>query len=181
MLKDMPMKFVGNYSSWMTEQKIMEYLSACQWEPYSLASGLDTVSGHPILEKIRKQAEPWYSNDKAFFHMLGPHSPEMKTFNFDLPSLPETRKEINWWFVKLYPGEFQCMHVDAHTINVKNLVRYTIFLQDWEPGHIFVLDNEYVANYRAGDMYEWSDPLSLHAPANIGYNPRYTFQITLNN
>ena len=174
------MKFIGNYSSWIKEQKIIENITSLQWEKFSLASGLDTVSGHPVLEKIRELAYPWYSNDQAFFHTLGPDSQEIANFKFDLPDLPATRTNTNWWFVKLLPGEYQCMHLDAHTVDVKNLVRYTIFLQDWEPGHIFVLDDEYISNYKAGDMYEWSDPLSLHAPANIGYNPRYTFQITLN-
>jgi hypothetical protein len=174
------MKFIGNYKSWIEDQGIAKFLMSCQWEPSSLLSAVEKLTGHPVIDKIQKQAKPWYSKDDKFFYMLGPHSLEMKKFKFELPKLPETRKEVNWWFVKLNPGEFQCMHVDAHTLDVKNLVRYTIFLQDWEPGHIFVLDNQYIANYKAGDMYEWSDPLSLHGPANIGFNPRYTFQITLN-
>ena len=174
------MKFIGNYSSWITEQRIMEHLTVRPWERSSLASAVEKLTGHPILDKIRELAEPWYNNDQKGFYMLGSSSPKMEDFKFDLPILPKTRKEINWWFVKLCPGEFQCMHVDAHTLDVKNLVRYTIFLQDWEPGHIFVLDDQYISNYKAGDMFEWSDPLSVHCPANIGYNSRYTFQITLN-
>jgi hypothetical protein len=54
-----------------------------------------------------------------------------------------------------------------------------MFLQDWEPGHIFVYDDKIAANYKAGDMFEWSDPMTIHGPANIGYNTRYTLQITL--
>jgi len=174
------MKFIGNYSSWIVEQKIMDHLFSCKWEHSSFALALENFSKHPVMEKIKKLAKPWYSNDHSFFNMLGPCSPEMADFKFNLPDLPETRKQIDWWFIKLNPGQFQCMHVDSHTLDVKNLVRYTIFLQDWEPGHIFVLDDQYIANYKAGDMYEWSDPLLLHGPANIGYNPRYTCQITLN-
>jgi len=174
------MKFIGNYKSWIVEQKIMEYLTDCQWEISSFSSAVGKLSGHPVLEKIRKQAEPWYIDSKKSFSMLGPCSPEMKKFTFNLPTLPEKRNKLDWWFIKLNPGEFQCMHVDAHTLDVKNLVRYTIFLQDWEPGHIFVLDDNYVSNYKAGDAYEWSDPLSIHGPANIGFNPRYTLQITMN-
>jgi hypothetical protein len=79
----------------------------------------------------------------------------------------------------LYPGEFQAMHIDPQLTEVNNPVRYTMFLQDWEPGHIFVWDDQYIANYKAGDMYEWSDPMTVHGPANIGYNTRYTLQITM--
>jgi hypothetical protein len=174
------MKFINNYISWIKDQKIMEQLTSCQWEKSILASAKDIQVGHPVLDQIRKISEPWYGNSQACFHMLGPSSLCMNNFKFNLPDLPETRQQINWWFIKLNPGEFQAMHIDPHTLDVANLVRYTIFLQDWEPGHIFVWDDKYIANYKAGDMYEWSDSLSMHGPANIGYNPRYTLQITLN-
>jgi hypothetical protein len=174
------MKYIGNYKSWIEEQKIMEHLSACQGEVSPVWPG-DFYSGHPILEKIKESGRAGYSDNRFVFHQLGPHSPEMANFKFELPTVPESRSNVNWWFVKLYPGEFQIMHIDPHTVEVTNLVRYTIFLQDWEPGHIFVWDNKYIADYKAGDMYEWSDPMSVHAPANIGYNTRYTFQMTLHN
>jgi hypothetical protein len=172
------MKFIGNYLSWMKEQKIMEHLTSVQgektpvWQP-------EKWTGHPILDKFQELCRPGYSSNKHFFHMLGPTAPEMKGFEFSLPDLPETRSQVNWWFVKLYPGEFQAMHIDPHLTDVKDPIRYTMFLQDWEPGHIFVWDNQYIADYKAGDMYEWSDPMTIHGPANIGYNTRYTLQITL--
>ena len=75
--------------------------------------------------------------------------------------------------------QFQAMHIDPQLTEVGNFVRYTMFLQDWEPGHIFVWDDQYISNYKAGDMYEWSDPMTVHGPANIGYNTRYTLQITM--
>ena len=54
-----------------------------------------------------------------------------------------------------------------------------MFLQDWEPGHIFAYDDKMLSNYKAGDLYEWSDPECVHGPTNIGYTPRLTLQITL--
>jgi hypothetical protein len=103
----------------------------------------------------------------------------MEGYDFVYPELPETRKHAPWWFVKLYPGEFQAMHIDPHLTEVSNFVRYTMFLQDWEPGHIFAYDDKMLSNYKAGDLYEWSDPECIHGPANIGYNTRLTLQITL--
>jgi hypothetical protein len=110
---------------------------------------------------------------------MNPKSKEMQDFNFTLPAVPEKRSNINWWFVMLYPGEFQAMHIDPQLTEVKNPVRYTMFLQDWEPGHIFVYDDKIAANYKAGDLFEWSDPMTVHGPANIGYRTRYTLQITM--
>lgn len=172
------MKYIGNYSYWLKEQRIIEHLTECQgditpvWQP-------DKWTGNPTVEKFKELARPGYSSNKHFFHQMNIDSEEMKDYNFSLPLLPKRRLEKNWWFVMLYPGEFQAMHVDPQLLNVKNPVRYTMFLQDWEPGHIFVYDDKIVTNYKAGDMFEWSDPMTVHGPANIGYNTRYTLQITL--
>ena len=172
------MKYIGNFINWIDEQHIIEHLTSCQgdrtpvWQP-------DRWSGNPTLEKFTEMARPGYSDNKHFFHQMNPNSKEMQSFKFTLPEVPEQRKNINWWFVMLYAGEFQAMHIDPQLTEVKNFVRYTMFLQDWEPGHIFVWDDKYISNYKAGDMYEWSDPMTVHGPANIGYHTRYTLQITL--
>lgn len=172
------MKYIGNYRHWIEDQKIMEFLMLCKgdttpvWQP-------DRWVGNAILDRYREMARPGYSSNKHFFHQLNPKSPEIKNFKFEFPDVPEKRKSINWWFVILYPGEFQAMHIDPQLTEVDNPVRYTMFLQDWEPGHIFVYDDKVAANYKAGDMFEWSDSMCIHGPANIGYNTRYTLQITM--
>ena len=174
------MKFIGNFKSWIEEHGIMEHLTSCQgdstpvWQP-------DRWSGNPILESFKEKARPGYSNNKFFFHQMNPKSKEMQNFDFSLPNVPKKRSKVNWWFVMLYPGEFQAMHVDPQLTEVKDFVRYTMFLQDWEPGHVFVWDDKYISNYKAGDMFEWSDPMTVHGPVNIGYNTRYTLQITMYN
>ena len=140
------MKYIDNFVEWITEQRIIEHLSSCQgdqtpvWQPYRW-------QGNPILEKFTEMARPWYSNNRYFFHQMNPKSKEMQDFKFTLPNVPAHRNNINWWFVMLYPGEFQAMHIDPQLTEVKNFVRYTMFLQDWEPGHIFVYDDNYISNY----------------------------------
>jgi hypothetical protein len=172
------MKYIGNYKSWIEEQEIMKHLTNCQgdrtpvWQP-------DRWSGNPTLEKFKDIDRSGYSNNNFFFHQMNPKSEEMQNFKFTLPKTPDNRSKVNWWFVMLYPGEFQAMHIDPQLTEVKNFVRYTMFLQNWEPGHIFVWDDKYISNYKAGDMYEWNDPMTVHGPANIGYNTRYTLQITM--
>jgi len=172
------MKYIDNFLDWINEQHIIEHLSSCQgdktpvWQP-------NRWQGNPILEKFTEMARPGYSNNKFFFHQMNPTSREMQDFKFTLPNVPEQRSNVSWWFVMLYPGEFQAMHIAPQLTEVINPVRYTMFLQDWEPGHIFVYDDKYISNYKAGDMFEWSDSMTVHGPANIGYNTRYTLQITM--
>jgi hypothetical protein len=172
------MRFVNNYNNWIKENNIIEMLKLKKgdrtpvWQP-------DRWSGNETLEKFKELARPGYSNNQFFFHQLNSTSNEMKDYEFPWFELPEAREKSFWWFVMLYPGEFQAMHIDPHLTEIKNFVRYTMFLQDWEPGHIFVYDDKILTNYKAGDLYEWNDPETIHGPANIGYNPRYTLQITL--
>ena len=71
------------------------------------------------------------------------------------------------------------MHIDPHLVEVTNPVRYTMFLEDYHPGHIFVWDDQLATNYKAGDLFEWSDPMIVHGCTNISYQNRYTLQITM--
>jgi hypothetical protein len=171
------MKFISNYSDWITPE-LMNHLKTHDgdhtpvWQP-------DRWQGHPILDEYREKARWCYSNNSPMFHQFNARSIDMQEFKVTLPELPETRKHIQWWFVKLYPGEMQAMHVDPHLLSVSNPVRYTMFLEDFVPGHIFVYDDKIMSNYKAGDMYEWSDPMIVHGVSNISYTTRYTLQITL--
>lgn len=171
------MNYIGNYKQWIEDNKIIEFLKSIKgdttpvWQP-------DRWQGNEILDNIREKVRPGYSNNKFFFHQVSQDSKECQDFNFVWPSIPYKRNNHFWWFVILYPGEFQPMHIDPHLTELKNFVRYTLFLQDWEPGHIFAYDNKMLSGYKAGDMFEWSNPETLHGPVNIGYHPRYTLQIT---
>lgn len=171
------MDYVGNFKDWIVKNKVIDYLESIHgdrvpvWQP-------DRWKGNAILDDIREKVRPGYSNNRFFFHQINSTSKEAKDLNFVWPDIDYNRKQRFWWFVILYPGEFQPMHVDPHLTELTNFRRFTMFLQDWEPGHIFTYDDKIITNYRAGDMYEWNDPMTLHGPVNIGYNTRYTLQIT---
>jgi hypothetical protein len=124
-------------------------------------------------------ARPGFAHKDHNFHQFNEGSIDMQHFRVELPNFPEKRKHCFWWFVKLLPGEMQALHIDPHLVEVKNPVRYTMFLKDFEPGHIFVYDDKMISNYKAGDVYEWSDPMIVHGVVNIGYNTRYTLQVTM--
>jgi hypothetical protein len=171
------MKFVGNYKNWITPE-LMNHLKSHEgdhtpvWQP-------ERWQGHPVLDEYREKARWCYSKNTPMFHQFNARSIDMQEFKVVLPELPESRAQLQWWFVKLYPGEMQAMHVDPHLLSVSNPVRYTMFLEDFVPGHIFVYDDKLMSNYKAGDMYEWSDPMIVHGVSNISYTTRYTLQITL--
>lgn len=171
------MKYIGNYANWITPELITHLKThkgdtVPVWQP-------ERWTGHPLLEKFRELARPGYSQNSPLFQQFNIKSKDMQGFNIQVPTFPKTRKHSFWWFVKLLPGQMQAMHIDPHLVDVQNPVRYTMFLQDYIPGHIFVYDDYLSTNYKAGDVFEWSDPMIIHGCVNISYETRYTMQVTM--
>jgi len=170
------MKYVGNYKDWITPE-LMNHLKnntgdvTPVWQP-------DRWQGNPILDEYREKARPAYSHNTSTFHQFNQSSKDMQDFPITLPELPITGNNCHWWFIKLLSGELQAMHIDPHLLDVTNPVRYSMFLEDYQIGHIFVYDDKLLTDYKAGDVYEWSDPMCVHGCMNIGFETRYTMQIT---
>jgi len=171
------MEYIQNCASWVTADllKILEINEGDHipvWQP-------NRWQGNSILDTFREKARPHFEKQTPMFHQFDKNNPAFKNFHLELPVLPKTRKNLHWWFIKLLPGEMQTLHIDPHLLDVNNPVRYTMFLQNYEPGHIFMYEDYLATNYKKGDLFEWSDPMLIHGCVNISYNIRYTLQITL--
>ncbi len=171
------MKYAGNYSWWI-KSELLDMLE-------SLDSGVTKLhdsgrwTGHPSLEQYREKIKAYEYREGDTFQQFFRMSNAFKDNPITIPELPETRNEIFWWIVKLKPGQFQTMHVDPHLYQSVNPVRYTMYLQDWQPGHIFVYKNKMITNYKAGDLYQWDDGIMEHGAANISTTTRYSLQISM--
>lgn len=165
------MYFIKNYKEWVNDD-IISYLD-------SLTTGEVEVGHVRVSDTLKSERDPitlkpW----NQWFDFME----EMKSKGIDLPEMPVQRQNTSWWIVRLKPGQFQPIHVDPHLLGSINPKRYTIFLQDYEPGHIYIYDeNKIAVNYKAGDLYEWDekDYYKLHGAANISYKTRYTVQICM--
>jgi hypothetical protein len=171
------MDYIGNFKHWITPELLAHLKTKSGdltpvWQP-------DRWQGHPLLDEFREKARPGYSHKNHNFYQFNIRSEDMKDFKIMLPDLPKNRKYCHWWFVKLEPGQMQAMHIDPHLVEVKNPVRYTMYLQDYIPGHIFIWDDKMSSNYKIGDVFEWSDPMIVHGCVNISFETRYTLQITM--
>ena len=169
------MDYIGNYKEWITDD-LMDYLKTHDgdtrpvWQP-------ERWQGHPLLDEFREKCRGGYAHKNHDFQQFNGNTAGM--IPITLPQLPKQRSQCHWWFIKLLPGQMQAMHIDPHLVEVKNPVRYTMYLQDYHPGHIFVWDDKISANYKAGDLFEWSDPMIVHGCTNISFETRYTLQITM--
>jgi len=88
-------------------------------------------------------------------------------------------------FITQTPGNTLPLHQDLF-INFKikynldpksqNVVRYMIFMEDWQPGHTFLVEDETIINWKKGDMIYWGD--KYHLGSNAGKVPKTTLNIT---
>lgn len=169
------MKLIGNYKSFITKE-LMEYLDSLEtgvvkiWDP-------NRWENHPARDFYKKMENTNYSKRDDQYQQFFKFSDEMK--NINLPEFPGKRKQEFWWLVKIKPGQFQPVHFDPHLTGAVNPLRCTMFLQDWEPGHIYVYNDKMITDYKAGDIFMWDDEWQMHGVANIGYNTRYTIQIAM--
>lgn len=170
------MIYIDNFSNWITPQ-FMNHIANRQgdtvpvWQP-------DRWKGHPMLDEARERARSGYSHRSHDFQQFNAKSKDMQDFDLTLFEIPNDTRPAVWWVVKLLPGQMQAMHFDPHLLETPDPARYTLFLEDWKPGHIFVWDDKIITDYKAGDLYKWEDPMCYHGCVNIGYDTRYTLQIT---
>jgi hypothetical protein len=101
---------------------------------------------------------------------------EKQDVSFDITP-PFVNGEYHWWITKLYPGQYMPMHTDPHTHD-RPCIRYWCPLQDYHPGHIFVLNDEMITKYEKGDVWTYDSEHDVHGAANIGHIPRIVLQVT---
>lgn len=91
-------------------------------------------------------------------------------------------------FYKMDTGNILPHHRDTYNyykklFNIKNnmsIWRAVVFLEDWQPGHIFEIEGNLLSKWKAGEYVLWQYDAE-HMAANLGLNPRYTAQITFTN
>ena len=81
---------------------------------------------------------------------------------------------------KVYPGKFVPWHWDIEDKEEEwllqgNLVRYVIFIQKPQIGHMFPLENKCFYNINQGELWQWDNYTDWHAGVNLGTVPHYLF------
>jgi len=163
------MKYIGNFKDWIKQE----------WVDYLLVHDgtlrPKTASENPDTEEFRIATSVGYDLTQTWWH----HYCNTSCPLLISPPIP-TDKEYMWWFIKLLPGGMMPVHRDPHVTEdgKYNVTRYWMPLQDYVPGHVFVYNNIFMTDYKAGDLWAYSDANEIHGACNISYVPRLTFQFT---
>lgn len=95
-------------------------------------------------------------------------------------------KDIGTSYYRMKPGTVMPMHSDLYRAYIKRfglenkkhkVRRALILLEDWKQGHYLDCMGRAFVHWRAGDVVEWSYD-TPHTAANVGFEDRYTLQIT---
>ena len=163
------MEYIGNFASWIKQTWIDELLSS---RGTARPKEGQQPNSPEMSEEYRKAIEAGYDPKAVYFYMFD------KT-NFSQEIVPPfVTGNYHWWITKMLPGQFMPVHVDPHTLYEKNSNRYWCPLQDWEPGHVFVYEDQVITKYKAGDVWRYSNSNALHGASNIGHTTRLVLQIS---
>jgi hypothetical protein len=92
-------------------------------------------------------------------------------------------KYFSWSIYRMNPGCCLPEHGDTYARfrdlhnHDGDIHRAVVFMEDWQSGHVFEIEKQPIAEWRAGDYVVWKND-TLHLAANVGKTPRYTLQIT---
>ena len=95
-------------------------------------------------------------------------------------------QDIGTSYYRMTSGTVMPEHSDRYVNYIKrfglqgrehSVKRALVFLEDWKSGHYLDCMGQAVVHWRAGDVVEWTYD-TPHTAANIGFEDRYTLQIT---
>lgn len=89
---------------------------------------------------------------------------------------------VRSWISKIDPGYCAPWHWDVDDneqeyMDNGQLFRYSVFIDNPHPGHIFVIDNETFTNQCKGTVIKWADYRAWHAGSNVGLAPKFMYHI----
>lgn len=175
------MKYIGNYFHWIDPN----------WEKDLLLIEGDVIphpNGADKDDTFDNTKPPWKGTDPRHGLETWEYMPRCVTYRkHNFANGPtELPFDIDcdgwtWFFVKIYPGHAQPIHQDyfdnpplptgAKSVEIN---RFWIPLQNYKRGHILLYEDTLIANYKAGDVFQYQDPTHWHAGANMGHTTRLT-------
>jgi len=162
----MGLRYIGNYIDWVKPEWI-EFFKNTQGQPRPPSIPIDQY--HTNVYK--RAAESGYDMTAVHFWYF-----KHTNVPFDIVPPWITTNNYYWWMVKMMPAQYMNMHQDPDV--EKNVVRYWMPWTDYESGHVFIINDELITNYKAGDVFAYAKQDAYHGSANIGYTTRYVLQVT---
>jgi hypothetical protein len=157
------MKLIGNFAECIKNEWVEEILSLPKQWPRPFCEGSPE---HKRLE------DAGYDLSTSHWAVIDPQD---VNFKIDFPFLTG---EWEWWIARLLPGQYMPMHIDPHP-KEKTGKFYWIPLQDYISGHVFIIKDNFIKDYKKGDAFIFDNLADLHGSANIGMIPKITLLVSV--
>ena len=144
------------------------------------------ISNKKVLEKIQSYKSWGYKKENTkFFRAFSEDYKKVFQKFINFSGLKFATSSI----IKQPPGNTIPWHYDTHInfykklkqkklkIKKKEIIRYMIFLEDWDWGHFFCVGSSLMNKWKKGDIITW-DPIIHHSGSNGGMKPKVTMNIT---
>lgn len=177
-------------------------------DPRTVSLKADVVTMDPFVRLLQRQIDATVPHTDAFKDAedKGAVVQTLKEFNNDvartttetpkthfLYEIPPVIQQVSDLFAldncmtRIHvqkPGEMWPLHFDAldtiafNVANPEQIMRLTINLSDWQPGHFWSVGNYIWQDWRAGDVTVIDHINVPHCTANTSHEARVTLQIT---
>ena len=179
-------QYIGNLKTDYSQvDKLVKNLNSNS-KPEHAVEENPSISNKKVLEKIKSYTSWGYKKENTLFYRAF-SSDHMKIFNkfIKVTGLKFAASSI----IKQPPGNTIPWHYDTHVdfysrikkkklkIKKKEIIRYMLFLEDWDWGHFFCVGSSPISKWKKGDIITW-DPLVHHTGSNGGMKPKATMNIT---
>jgi hypothetical protein len=155
---------------WDDEFKKLDYC----FETFNDPDMLRKWNDHGFTNKIcgdmcdmRSPQPSWNHRFIQYFEALGWQDIGTSYYRMRSGTVMPTHSDLYKAYVQRFDLQGQ-----EHTIH-----RALILLEDWQPGHYLDCMGQAFVHWKAGDVVEWTYD-TPHTAANIGWDDRYTLQIT---
>ena len=155
---------------WDDEFKQLEYFNEPFNDPNSVTHWKGLGFGSKICGDMCDMRNPqpsWNHKFVEYFTALGWQDIGTSYYRMGPGTVMPEHRDL----YKAYIQRFN-LHDRPHTIR-----RALILLEDWKPGHYLDCMKTAFVHWQAGDVVEWTYD-TPHTAANIGFENRYTLQIT---
>jgi len=171
------MEYCGNYKEWLQQSWIDELKESSgikmprDFMKYEHRYN-DLKEDRELSQEEIDHKNAGYS-DSVHFEMFDPAD---VSFDLDIPFIKD-QENYCWWIVKLLPGQITPSHIDKDNPDMK-INKFWMPWSDWEPGQAFLYGKEAITDWKAGDVWRFTDPGITHSAVNAGLNIRIALQIT---
>lgn len=161
------MKYIGNYIQDIPS-KLINYLLNNDGQPRPNNLSKEAINAY---DTYAKGQDVGYDLSATYWHIFESQDIPMEI----IPTW--TIGKVHWWITKMMPGDMMPMHEDPPTLK-HDCNRYWMPLQDYETGHVFIINDKLITDYKAGDVFAYNVAQDNHGAANIGFTPRLVLQVT---